>query len=111
MLQVDLTLPGEDRLREGQRAALFRATREAVTNARKHAGAARLAIRVTEEHTRVTVDVEDDGTGYEGDVGVGLHTNRDRLEALGGGLSILRTEGGGTLFRAWVPLDDAGHSP
>ncbi len=105
-LEIGLTINGHDPLGEGSRAALFRATREAVTNARKHAGASRVHITVTEGSHRVIVDVEDDGTGFDGDAGLGLSTTRDRLEAIGGGLKVLAAADGGTLFRAWAPIEE-----
>jgi len=90
-------------LKDGPRAALFRATREAVTNARKHSNATRIEITVTEKSHRVVVEVQDDGGGFAGNEGLGISTTRERLEALGGGLRVLADERGGTLFRAWVP--------
>jgi len=93
-------------LAEGPRAILFRAIREAVVNARKHSDAAKIEITVTEGSHRLIVDVEDDGGGFGGEEGLGISTTRDRLEALGGGLQIVAREGGGTLFRAWVPIPD-----
>ncbi len=102
-IEITLSLGEHVSLEEGSRAALFRATREAVTNARKHAGASKIEITVTEGSNRVLVDIEDDGSGFGGTAGLGLSTTRDRLEALGGGLQILAAAGGGTLFRAWVP--------
>lgn len=103
-VDIELSVGWHVPLGEGSRAALFRATREAVTNARKHAGASKIEITVTEGSHRVIVDVEDNGGGFGGDIGMGLNTTRDRLEALGGGLQILAADEGGTLFRAWVPI-------
>ncbi len=108
-LEISLTINGHDPLGEGPRAALFRATREAVTNARKHSGASKVNITVTEGSNRVIVDVEDDGRGFDGDAGLGLSSTRDRLEAIGGGLKLLAPDGG-TLFRAWVPVPPEGES-
>ncbi len=103
-LEISLTINGHERLGEASRAALFRATREAVNNARKHAGASKVDIIVAEGSGRVIVDVEDDGRGFGGDAGLGLSSTRDRLAAIGGGLKLLAAADGGTLFRAWVPL-------
>ncbi|MCH8993138.1 MAG: hypothetical protein IIA44_15470 [Acidobacteria bacterium] len=103
-IDVTLTVGQHVGLEEGSRAALFRATREAVTNARKHAGASKIDVTITEGSGRVIVDIEDDGGGFGGVLGLGLTTTRDRLEALGGGLQILGGADGGTLFRAWVPV-------
>lgn len=107
-IEISLTVNGHERLGEGSRAALFRATREAVANARKHAGASKVDIIVAEGNRRVIVDVEDDGSGFRGNLGLGLSSSRDRLEAVGGGLKLLASADGGTLFRAWVPLPFEG---
>jgi len=103
-IEIVLTTGQHVALAEGPRAALFRAIREAVTNVRKHSDAARMEITVTEGSHRLIVDVQDDGEGFGGEEGLGISTTRDRLEALGGGLQIVAKEGGGTLFRAWVPI-------
>lgn len=103
-LDITLSLGSHVALGEGPRATLFRATREAVMNARKHSGASEVKITVTESRQRVIVDVDDDGRGFGGELGLGLTTTRDRLEAIGGGLQMVAADGGGTRFRAWVPM-------
>ena len=107
-VEISLAIGPHVPLAEGPRAALFRATREAVTNARKHSGASVVEINVTEGSHRVIVDVEDDGKGVTGGPGMGLQTNSERLEALGGGLKVIAGTDGGTLFRAWVPVSPGG---
>jgi signal transduction histidine kinase len=103
--QVEVTLDiAENHLPSGSRAALFRAVREAVTNARRHGAARRIDIALAVRRGRVVLDVEDDGIGFDGELGLGLTTARTRLEAAGGGLRVTRRSRGGTLFRAWVPV-------
>jgi signal transduction histidine kinase len=106
-IDVTLKLGTHDSLSDASRTALFRAAREAVTNARKHAAATSVAITVTRGSHRILLDVEDNGTGFLGETGLGLATTRSRLEAIGGGLRVVRRDTGGTLFRAWVP-DEPG---
>ncbi|MDP2622488.1 MAG: histidine kinase [Actinomycetota bacterium] len=102
---VEVTLDiAENHLPNGSRAALFRAVREAVTNARRHGAAHRIDIALAVRQGRVVLDVEDDGIGFDGELGLGLTTARTRLEAAGGGLRVTRRTRGGTLFRAWVPV-------
>lgn len=102
---VEVTLDiAENHLPDGSRAALFRAVREAVTNARRHGAAHRIDIALAVRRGRVVLDVEDDGIGFDGELGLGLTTARTRLEAAGGGLRVTRRTRGGTLFRAWVPV-------
>lgn len=86
-----------------QRTALYRAAQEAVTNVRKHAGASRVDIRVGTEGGVVSLEVDDDGTGVVSRPGLGLTTMRERFDALGGGVEVLRRPGGGTRLRCWLP--------
>ena len=85
------------------RAALFRAAKEGVTNVRKHAGAAHVWVRLRLDDNRVVLEVEDDGRGIKAREGLGLTTMKERLEAIGGGLSLEPKPTAGTVMRAWVP--------
>lgn len=85
------------------RTALYRAVREGVTNARKHSGASRVGIVVREGDGNITAEVTDDGSGYVGKAGLGLMTTRERLEAIGGGLTV-RARRRGTAYRVSVPV-------
>ncbi|MBI5156571.1 MAG: hypothetical protein HZA58_01010 [Acidimicrobiia bacterium] len=107
-VEISLKVGEHAPLSEVAQATLFRAAREAVTNAQKHAAATKLTITVTRGSHRTILDVEDDGTGFRGELGLGLATTQSRLEALGGGLRVVKREGGGTLFRAWVPDEERG---
>lgn len=102
-LEIILDVGDHDELSIAGRAALFRSAREAITNARKHSGATLVTITVTDGSHRLILDVEDNGSGFEAEIGLGLATTQDRLEAIGGGLQVVPRDGGGTLFRAWVP--------
>jgi signal transduction histidine kinase len=106
---IDVTLQvGEyGPISEAARTALFRAAREAVTNARKHGDAQAVEITVARDRHRVVLEVADNGAGFDGEIGIGLATTRSRLEAIGGGLSVTKGRGGGTLFRAWIPESNA----
>ncbi len=87
------------------RTALFRAAQEGVMNARKHAEADAVWIELATDADRVVVEIGDDGAGYAGEAGLGLTTARERLEALGGGLTVRRRRGGGSVFTAWLPIE------
>lgn len=84
-------------------SVLFRAAQEALINVRKHAEAGRVTVGLGETESRLTLNVIDDGVGYDGGQGLGITTSRERLEAVGGGLRVRRRRGGGTVFQAWVP--------
>ncbi|MEV6522694.1 histidine kinase [Longispora sp. NPDC051575] len=87
--------------------ALERATREALTNARKHAPGARASVTLTYRGDAVEVEILDDGTaaahpelGGTGG-GYGLAGMRERAELLGGTLAAgPRTDGEG--YRVWL---------
>lgn len=102
-LDVTLQVGEYGPISEAARTALFRAAREAVTNARKHGDAHAVEITVARNKHRVVLEVADNGAGFAGEIGIGLATTRSRLEAIGGGLSVTKSRGGGTLFRAWIP--------
>jgi signal transduction histidine kinase len=87
-------------------SALFAAAEEGLINARKHARATSVSVRLWSDATRTTLEVADDGVGVDAIDGIGLATTRERLDALGGGLWVRRRRGGGTLLRAWVTFAD-----
>ena len=77
---------------------------ESLANVEKHAGAARVRIEVADAESTITVTVTDDGRGgasVEG--GSGLRGLTDRVEALGGGLTVDSRPGSGTTVRATLP--------
>jgi len=81
---------------------------EAVQNAAKHAGAdARAGIRLTMADGLLSFVIDDDGRGFDVDHvggGSGLTNLRDRLEALGGHLTVRSEPGRGTTIGAEIPL-------
>jgi signal transduction histidine kinase len=95
-----------DRLPAAVEAALYFCCAEALQNAAKHARATHVDIDVHERDATVTVNVADDGTGFAMDAprsGAGLTNMRDRVEAVGGGLTVASRPGGGTVVTASVP--------
>ena len=78
--------------------------REAATNVRRHSGARVVTIRVRKEAADVIVEVADDGRGGRIVPGNGLNGMRERLDTVGGCLTLWPNPAGGTLLRASVPL-------
>ncbi len=84
---------------------LFRVTQEALANVARHSQARNVIVELTNKDKEIILRVEDDGVGFEvGSVekGVGLDSMRERLEAVGGHLSIHSQKPGGTRVMAAV---------
>jgi two-component system, NarL family, sensor histidine kinase UhpB len=96
------------------RAVLFRIAQEAVTNVRKHGGAAKVQISLLEEDGGLRMRVADDGVGFEASLldepprpgHIGLPTMFERAEMLGGRCTIETAPGRGTVVDCWVPLGE-----
>jgi signal transduction histidine kinase len=77
---------------------------EALQNTVKHARASRATVAVAREDGLVLVEVTDDGVGGADPAsGSGLRGLADRVEAVGGRLSIESPAGQGTTVRAELP--------
>jgi PAS domain S-box-containing protein len=85
-------------------AAAYYVVAEALANVQKHAGASRVVVRAAADDDRLVVAVEDDGSGGADVAGSGLRGLTDRVEALGGRLTLESPGGGGTRVRAEIPL-------
>jgi two-component system sensor histidine kinase UhpB len=88
---------------------LYRIAQEALTNAAKHARAARVRVALVREPGAVTLTVHDDGRGFDPRVidpghGVGLFSMRERAELAGGSLHLSSAPGRGTTVSVRVPL-------
>jgi signal transduction histidine kinase len=96
-----------ERLSPELESTVYRLVQEALTNVVKHSRAERAEVRVTEDAHCVTVEVRDDGVGFDPDVrapGFGLVGMRERLALAGGSLEITSGLGRGTTLRAQVPV-------
>ena len=84
---------------------------EALTNIVKHAEAAHAAVRLRERAGTLEVEVTDDGRGGANRNGSGLQGLVDRVEALGGTVTIESGPAGGTRLYACFPLRDREAHP
>ncbi|WP_433530060.1 sensor histidine kinase [Micromonospora sp. CA-263727] len=91
---------------------LLRAAQEALANVARHAAASRVGLTLSYMSDVVTLDVRDDGTGFdvtdvpaarEPDGGYGLTAMRQRVTRVGGRLDVESEPGGGTAVSASVP--------
>ena len=87
-------------------ATVYFVVAECLANVAKYASATRATVAITVSDGRLGVAVADDGIGGA-DVakGTGLRGLLDRVEAVGGRLTVESPRGGGTVVRAEVPLD------
>ena len=109
-LQIDLEIVGERRtLPSGLDLAAYRIVQEALTNTLKHAGAAKVSVRIAFGRDGVTIDVVDNGTpngsanGTGG--GHGLVGMRERTAIYGGSLVAGPRPGGGFAVSARLPIE------
>ncbi len=78
---------------------------EALANVAKHASASRVTISVKRDGQHLLIEVRDDGVGgAERDRGAGLSGLADRVETLGGTLSLESPPGRGTRVLASIPV-------
>jgi signal transduction histidine kinase len=103
-VSVELSPCGE-RFESAVEAAAYFVCAEALTNIGKYAEASHAAITAIRRDDRVEVAIADDGVGgADVDAGSGLRGLRDRVEALGGTLSVDSPAGAGTRIVASLPL-------
>lgn len=89
--------------------SMFRVLQEAVSNVVKHGGATRCVVRLTGSASELTLEVSDDGRGFDVEAaysveGMGLISMRERLKLVDGDVVIESAIGRGTTVRAMVPL-------
>jgi signal transduction histidine kinase len=104
-LTVDLQIEGTPSpLPPGLDLSAYRIAQEGLTNALKHAGAARAAVIVTYARDTVEIEIRDDGRGGLGGSGTGhgLVGMRERVALWGGKLQV-GPEHGGWVVRASLP--------
>lgn len=95
------------RLPDDLEATVYFVCAEALANVAKYASASRAELRVTASDGRLSVVVADDGVGgADASRGTGLRGLADRVEALGGVLSVKSPVGHGTRLVAEIPLGD-----
>jgi signal transduction histidine kinase len=98
---------GVGRYSQEVEAAVYFCVLEALQNVQKYAGATSVAVRLSELEGQLLFDVQDDGSGFDrtqGVQGAGLTNMDDRLDALGGKLTITSEVGQFTRVSGSIPL-------
>ncbi len=104
-IEVGLDTAGIGALPMPVEVVLLRAAQEALTNVRKHSGAATATVRLTVAGSVASLEVADDGVGFDPDAvvrGFGLTAMRSRVAQVGGSVSV-RSGSTGTVVRVAVP--------
>ena len=109
-LPVDVVIDGDPRaLPPGIDLVAYRVVQEALTNALKHAGAARAEVSIRYGATALEVSVVNDGhVASNGGGGHGIVGMRERVALYGGAFEAGPRRGGGYSVRARLPLEAAG---
>jgi signal transduction histidine kinase len=102
------------------RIAVYRVVQEALSNIERHAMADTVLVACNVSPTELTIEVEDDGTGFdpeevrqprENGQGLGLLGMRERLSLLGGTCTVESQPGQGTRVLIRLPLVHAQRTP
>ncbi|WP_432834891.1 sensor histidine kinase [Dactylosporangium sp. CA-092794] len=105
---VDLDLHTCPRMPPVVEVAAYHVVSEALTNAARHAHATVAHVQAATRDDTLHLSVRDDGAGgADPNRGTGLTSLQDRVEALGGHLTITSPTGGGTLLSATIPCTPA----
>ena len=105
-LDVSLELDVRDGLGYAVESAAYFCLAEALTNATKHARGP-VSVRVSDADGALDFSVTDAGPGFDPtDMvgGTGLHNIADRVDMLGGVVSISSSPGSSTTIRGIIPL-------
>jgi signal transduction histidine kinase len=104
---VELDVRTNGRLSERVEVAAYYAVSEALTNAAKHGHASTVSVRVVAARGLLRVAIRDDGVGgAKFGRGSGLIGLRDRVEALGGEITLESETSTGTSLSIELPLTD-----
>lgn len=105
-ITLHIRTPGNLAITDGARAhAILRCIQELATNTLKHSDASNLWVRLYMENGAIEVEAHDDGSGHQAvSPGIGISAMRERLEQLGGGVTVNTGAAQGFHLKAWLPL-------
>jgi len=104
---VDVAAAGLGRYGQDVEAAVYFSCLEALQNVSKYAAASRARIDLAQHNGSLDFVVTDDGTGFDQASvthGSGLQGMTDRIDAIGGSLTIESEPGAGTTIRGSIPV-------
>ncbi len=116
---IDVQAEAVENLEIGKQAVVFYIAEEAVNNARKHAEAAHIWVRLKLIKADIALlEIQDDGVGfnlaavdatYDNRGSLGMVNMRERAELVNGLLHIESAEGKGTRIQVVIPLTEEAH--
>lgn len=86
--------------------ALYRLVQEALTNVSKHSKATQVTINLTEDLTKLYLQIADNGQGFlpeKNTTGFGLQGMKERTEALGGAFELRSSPQQGCQIHVYIP--------
>jgi signal transduction histidine kinase len=104
---VAVETDGVDRYPKEIEAAVYFCVLEALQNVQKYAGGSPATVRLRASADALTFAVEDEGAGFDAATqskGSGLQNMEDRLDALGGSVTVASTPGRGTRVAGTIPI-------
>ena len=110
-LPVRVQIRADGRLPVSREVTAYYVAAEAFTNAAKHARASAVDILIEEADGTLTVQIRDDGIGGAAAAGggSGLTGLRDRVEAVGGSMTLESPAGAGTILTVLLPVTADDH--
>ena len=112
-VRVDVHAEEVGRYSADVEAAVYFAVLEALQNVAKYADADTVRVRLAHEAGRLTFEVTDNGVGFDTDsvsVGSGLQGIVDRLDTVGGSVTVVSEPGVGTTVGGSVPMIESPHA-
>jgi signal transduction histidine kinase len=108
-MSVSFRVEGTERLSSRVRQELYQIAQEALNNALKHARAQSVRILLIHGEAQTRLEIGDDGVGFRMEQaqrsgGVGLRGMRERVERIGGTLSVTSAPDGGTRVTVTAPV-------
>ncbi len=106
-LDVQVRAEGVGRYSQEVEAAVYFCCLEALQNVAKYAGPCEVVITLTDAGGNLSFEVKDDGCGFDSAAskwGHGLQNMSDRVDALGGEITVSSTPGAGTTVTGRIPV-------
>jgi signal transduction histidine kinase len=91
------------------KVTVYRVVQEALNNAATHANAKNAKVTITQNSDRITIEVTDDGHGFDPgrQRGMGILGMEERVRRLGGNFAVESAPGKGATVKAELPLHKA----